>query len=489
MIGALYNGISGLNSSQNALNTESNNIANVNTLGYKSDNISFADQMYQSKIGKGVQVSSIDKDFSQGSLQTSNGTYDMAIQGKGFFLVRGDTEEMLYTRAGNFRVAGNGTLQTPNGFQVQGISSLATGILATGPDTKFTNEYSRFIASQSVKKDNDNYIETINVKSTDYNASARSDLETQSGNNFKTRSAKIVDVEALATAYRNQLDLYIANSIDGIAATKQTSNIKYDLTKLQDVLDSVEVTVGVQTFKQPFITDGVTTLKKLADKISNAETLKASVDNNGNLRIEQMIPGKTVNVSGARIKNGAVSLAPLPTITTQKAIEGSGKAKLEAIESELKSAIENAGGKYLRLSNVIDSRDLENTTINQLQIQLDLLNISDTPFGTPELDNGIIYIRQGDNRFAIGKIITALFTNELGLEPKGDNLYAATVNSGNITFAKNENKILGQTLELSNSEIGESLVDLIVFQRSFEASSKAVTTSDEFLKTAIQLKR
>jgi flagellar hook protein FlgE len=85
MIDAMYNGISGLNSSQTALNSESNNLANINTVAYKSDQISFADQMYQAQMGKGVKVDTIDKSFAQGNMKITNGTYDMAIKGQGFF--------------------------------------------------------------------------------------------------------------------------------------------------------------------------------------------------------------------------------------------------------------------------------------------------------------------------------------------------------------------------------------------------------------------
>jgi flagellar hook protein FlgE len=489
MIDALYNGISGLNGYQTALNSESNNLANINTVAYKSDNISFADQMYQSQMGKGMKVDTIDKSFAQGNLKITTGTYDMAIKGKGFFIVKGNTEELLYTRAGNFRMAEDGTLQLPNGFKVQGIPSASATVLGTGPDTRFTTEYSEFMASQSIKTNNDNYIETINSKSTDYTVSATNDPDTQKGSNYKTREGKISDVEALSTAYRNELSLYSTQPTEGVAATKQTSNVAYNMTQIQDSYDSVEITIGTTTYKQSFVTDALTTMQNFADKISETPLLKASVDATGNLAIEYMLPGKSINVADAKIKDGTVYIAPAPSIATTAAVEGGGKAKLEAIELELKAAIENAGAKYLKLSNIIDSTDLANTTMTELQIQLDTLNISDNPFGTAEVDNGIMYVKQGDNRFAVGKVTTAVFSNELGLNPQGDNLYASTSKSGEMIFATNENEILGNTLELSNSEVGESLVDLMVYQRSFEANSKAVTTSDEFLKTAIQLKK
>lgn len=66
MIGALWTGISGLSAQQKALDNESNNIANVNTVGYKASRISFADQMYQDRIGKGSLVLDSEKLYTQG---------------------------------------------------------------------------------------------------------------------------------------------------------------------------------------------------------------------------------------------------------------------------------------------------------------------------------------------------------------------------------------------------------------------------------------
>ncbi len=488
MIDALYTGISGLNGFQNALNTESNNIANVNTIAFKSDNISFADQMYQNSIGKGVSVETIDKNFLQGNLKVTSGAYDMAIEGKGFFIVKGDTEELHYTRAGDFRMAEDGTLQTSNGFNVQGINSSIPTILSTDADsTVFTNEYTTFLGSQVIQSNNGTLIENVNVKTTNFNLSAQNDSDTQKGDNYKTKESKISDVEALATAYRSELSLYSTLPIEGVAATNQTSNIAYDQSKFTNSLDSIELVIGTTQYIQPFITDSVSTLKALADQISNTKALSASVDNNGILTVTSMIPGEAVNVSDAKILNGESNVFPAPIIDTTAAITGNGKAKLDVIELALKSAVEAADAKFLRQTTTIDT--LNTTNVSDIQLRLDTLSYSDSAFGTPEIVDGVIYISQGDNRFAIGKVSTALFSNELGLNPQGGNLYTATATSGEAIYATNENKILGQTLELSNSDLGEGLVNLMVYQRSFEANSKAVTTSDEFLKTALALKK
>jgi flagellar hook protein FlgE len=489
MLDALYSGITGLNGFQSALNTQSNNISNVNTVGFKSDNISFADQMYQNAIGRGVRIDTIDKNFTQGNIKITGGTYDLAIEGKGFFLAKGDTEEILFTRAGNFRMTEDGTLRLPNGAQVQGLPAQSTGILSSDDNFIFTANYTKFLGSQIIKTQNENVVETINSKSTDYTLTAANDDETLRGNNYKTREAKIIDIDALASAYKNELVVYSTQAFEGVAPTNQLSTIAFDTTQLDSMLDSVEITIGTKTYSQPFRENANETLKDLADAISKTKGVTASVDVNNVLSVVSMIPGAKVTVSSPIIFNGASPSFPLPTLTTAEAVVGSGRLKVEAMELALKDAIERADGKYLKLSTVVDSTDLANKTVQELQMKLDSLNISDNPFGEAEFDNGIMYLKQGDNRFVVGKIVTAMFSNELGLSPQGNNLYSATLDSGGLIFVTNENKILSKSLELSNSDLSNSLVDLMVYQRAFEANSKSVTTSDEFLKTALSLKK
>ena len=490
MMDALYSGITGLNGFQSALNTQSNNISNVNTVGFKSDNISFADQMYQNAVGRGVRLDTVDKNFTQGNVKITGATYDLAIEGKGFFLVKEDgKEEVLFTRAGNFRMTEDGTLRLPNGAQVQGLPAQSTSSLSSDDNFIFTANYSKFLGSQIIKTQNGDVVETINSKSTDYTQTAANDDEALKGNNYKTRESKIIDIDTLASAYKNELTAYSALALDGVAPTNQVSTIAFDTTQLDSMLDSVEITIGTKTYSQPFRESANETLKDLADAISQAKGMTAFVDANDVLTVTSMIPGAKVTVSNPIIFNGASPSFPLPILTTTEAVVGSGRLKVEAMELALKNVIERAEGKFLKLSTVVDSTDLANKSVQELQMKLDNLDISDNPFGEAEFENGIMYLRQGDNRFVVGKIVTAMFANELGLEPKGGNLYSATLDSGGLIFVANENKILSKSLELSNTDLSQGMVDLMVFQRAFEANSKSVTTSDEFLKTALALKK
>lgn len=494
MMDALYSGITGLNGFQSALNTQSNNISNVNTVAFKSDNISFADQMYQNAVGRGVRLDTVDKNFTQGNIKITGATYDLAIEGKGFFLVKEDgKEEVLFTRAGNFRMTEDGTLRLPNGAQVQGLPAQPKSRSSSDDNFIFTSDYSKFLGSQIIKTQNGDVVETINSKSTDYTQTAANDAESLKGNNYKTRESKIIDIDTLASIYKSELTAYSALALDGVAPVNQVSTFAFDATQLNSVLDSmldsVEITIGTKTYSKPFRENANETLKDLADAISQTKGVTASVDVNNLLTITSMIPGAKINVSNPVIFNGASPSNLVPVVNTIEAVVGSGRLKVEAMEVALRTAIERAEGKFLKLSTVVDSTDLANKSVQELQMKLDNLDISDNPFGEAEFENGIMYLRQGDNRFVVGKIVTAMFANELGLEPKGGNTYSATLESGDLIFVANENKILSKSLELSNTDLSQGMVDLMVFQRAFEASSKSVTTSDEFLKTALALKK
>jgi flagellar hook protein FlgE len=141
MLRSLFSGISGLRAHQQMMDVTANNIANVNTTGYKSSQAAFQDTLSQmvnaagapqngaggtnpAQVGLGVRLASINANFGQGAAQATGKSTDMLIQGDGFFVVKGGGEA-VYTRAGSFTFDANGSLTTPNGQIVQGWS--ATG--------------------------------------------------------------------------------------------------------------------------------------------------------------------------------------------------------------------------------------------------------------------------------------------------------------------------------------------------------------------------
>ena len=126
---SLYAGTSGLGNTGNALQVTSNNISNINTLGFKKGTATFADTLYQtmgsnagtSQVGLGMNVDNVAQVFTDGSLETTSNATDLAIGGDGFFVVsKLDSEENYYTRAGNFSFDESGALVTSEGYILQG---------------------------------------------------------------------------------------------------------------------------------------------------------------------------------------------------------------------------------------------------------------------------------------------------------------------------------------------------------------------------------
>src|SRR4030067_2093817 len=131
---SLFTGISGLNANGTSLSVIGNNIANVNTVGFKASRASFADVLSQSltgssgsQIGRGVYLSDVSTLFSQGSMETTSSALDFGIDGEGFFLVNDTAGTSYYSRAGQFSINKEGFMVNPEGYFLQSYQTNSTG--------------------------------------------------------------------------------------------------------------------------------------------------------------------------------------------------------------------------------------------------------------------------------------------------------------------------------------------------------------------------
>lgn len=697
MIGALWTGISGLSAQQKALDNESNNIANVNTVGYKASRISFADQMYQDRIGKGSLVLDSEKLYTQGGTKLTGVNYDMALDGDGFFTVINKntigTAETFYTRAGNFRMGDNGTLQNAGGNEVQGwmMSPIDSqnDVTSTNPNTSvFTSDYTKLLSSKIIR--HGTYVETITAKSTDYSLTAKSDSTSVfSGDGAKTKSAKVSDIEEAIKDYTSWLQK-MKDEPDALSATSisQISQINFK-SGSESIIGSdgnqIYVYIDGNKYSQNFLVTStnpsyrkelydsivasggtpadeglvdptnelitplteteiaaydkaagkIATYKALADQISQipglvatmaidsgradafdtGQTYTASTNSadmlKGIIQIKSLIPGKEFKISEiGEVASGVTVQGNYQTTTIAE--KGSGIAGLETSRDALSKLItgkqqdvftptdlkiipggrdytysltiydkeigqnipvpnngsnppqaldinitgansvdtiisaingdanlskyvearnvngnlviqtldtnydveftsnmkydnagtptpidvnanysgrKGAGAEFIEIVNKVD----QTSSKGSLQLRLDTLGISDSAFGEFSVDStGLITMKQDGAEFAIGQIAIAVFNNNRGLNPVGNNLLAKTNESGDPVYNLNNNKtaqVMGKTLELSTADLSESLVNLMVFQRAFEANAKSITTSDDLLNTLINLKR
>ncbi|MGZ3647500.1 MAG: flagellar basal-body rod protein FlgF [Syntrophales bacterium] len=226
---ALYTGISGLNASSTEMDVISNNIANVNTVGYKSQNTYFADILSQSlsggysgtmQVGRGVEVADIGTQFGPGSFETTGNATDVAIDGDGFFMVNDKNGATYYTRAGSFHLDNAGNLVDLNGDKVQGYN-----LLGAAPTT--------------ITDINLNNVQSVPVSTTTFSVGANLDAGTAIGNTFSTTQTvydSLGDKHSLDITYTSAAPAVGSTSawdltltLDGaIAGTPTTATLEFD---------------------------------------------------------------------------------------------------------------------------------------------------------------------------------------------------------------------------------------------------------------------
>ncbi|MGB7402807.1 MAG: flagellar hook-basal body complex protein [Arcobacter sp.] len=399
MIGALWTGISGLSAQQKALDNESHNIANVNTIGYKSSRISFADQMYQDKIGKGAKVLDAEKLYTQGGFKSTGVNFDMALSGSGFFTVSNKsstgTSETYYTRAGNFRMGDNGTLQDAAGNEVQGWAMSAIteqDRLSTNPNINvFTSAYTELLTSKIINLNKS--VETYTAKATDYTQTVKGDVSTvYSGYGLKSEGSKVDDVKALIKNYSDALTEYQANpdgpSQSAIAQKTQINFLGTDLSKESDTIyvyiDGSKIEQKYESKPARMSDDGsrmlteveasqIATYKALADKISDQTGFVAytvtdqditgttetgsAVDSfesfdtftkstkdldvlHGMIEIESMVPGKEFKITEVGEYSGSYVYGSFNETTSATNVQkGTGLGGLQSAREALAKAI------------------------------------------------------------------------------------------------------------------------------------------------------
>ena len=560
MIGAMWNGIAGIWQHDKGIAVESNNLANSNTVGHKKDQISFSDLLYsQAGFGKGVQTQTISKQFEQGNIVQSGVGIDVAIEGKGFFVVksRENPNEIYYTRAGNLVQAKDGFLTTQDDYKVQGLVPQSKITTTTNPlDMMFTDEYTKSLVSSNINSGSGT-VYNINAKASDYVSSSKDDDILKKGDGCKTSQNKINDIEALEADYIEKLNKFLmdqsttntpsisqksqidfSSNLSSLQATDNTINVTIDnktysvkfdvnstindeeMQKLYDFLDtngkakynlvdpnSIQSQANIDampTTTPQEILDKATAqalrddqinsytnanslinaMKDLSDKISSKEGMSSSVKD-GTLVIDTLIAGGSFNISDIKLNDTNFSSTKL-----QEAVKGSGLAMVDSARDALKNAVENADGKFLQITNVLEYGNLGVIGENDINVRLDELGISDKSTADISIsDDGFVFVKSQGHSFLVGRLSTAGFRNEQGLEPMGGNLFQASQYSGNAFNSDTMNIIRGGALERANIDYGSTLTQIMVYQKAFEASSKSITTSDEFLQTAIQMKK
>ena len=428
---ALYTGISGLQSMGNSLQVTGHNIANVNTVGFKSSRAEFSDLLSQTinvggqtaQLGRGVQLESVARSFAQGSFMNTDSVTDMAINGRGFFILS-DGIQSYYTRAGNFHTNSAGNLVNPDGLGLQGFLFDATGA-PTGARG------------------------TINLSNLTTPPKA-------TGDGTVAGSGVIVSANLSADAAAMTFD---------VADPLNTSDYSTSLT----VYDSLGSAHNIIVY-----------FNKTAD---NAWDWHALVDGG---EIVGGTAGTPVEcASGSLAFNSSGALQTETTTSSSFSFTG-GAAASQVIGFDFGDSIDD-GGIGLGATTQFAGNFVTN------YLTQDGFSTGNLQAISVDRDGMVTGIFTNGRRQIVAQLALANFQNEGGLFATGSNLFMDTVESGQPTISAPNvgavGEINGNTLELSNVDLANEFVAMITNQRAFQANSRTITTGNEMLQEVVNLVR
>jgi len=523
--GALYSGVSGIRAHQNMLDVIGNNLANINTYGYKSSRLLFADLLSQSmanggsgnpmQVGKGVKIGNISSNFSQGTLETTNNAFDFAIQGEGFFVVSGG-DKNFFSRVGSFATDENNYLIDSNtGYKV---------VDTNGND--ITIPYNSTVSGKSTSKV---YL-TGNLDASEANSSSEVVMTTSALTSSSTAATSTTTLNSLDS---NTTD-YVAGDTILISGTKPDgSSVSSTYTfasggTVQNLLDAINT-----AFSSSDTTNGATASIDSAGKIV-IKSNKAGKDNlSVTLTDGGTNTGKTTwtnhDFSGATYTTSVDiydSQGTKHTVTMRFVKVGDNKWNLAASMDSSNGTISTS-----TISNIAFNSDGTFSSSGTNQLSFKFNGISSTQsvifnLGTSGKSDGLTQ-NGGDSTAAatsqdgyeygtfdsisvdsdgtinalytngitqtIATLKIALFSNLNGLARQGDNLYAQTSASGEPIYVTANSGRAGAVssgyLEGSNVDMATELTSLITAQRGFQLNTKVITTADEILAEIVNLKR
>ena len=439
---AFFAATSGINSTSRAISEIGNNIANAQTVGYKARSVSFAD-LFGATLGgggttnslvegRGVRVLGIDPSFTQGSLQTTSNSLDLAIDGDGFFTLQDTSGDSFYTRAGQFSIDSSGNIVNPAGLILQGFLADANGVIGgTTGDLQLTTTQEVGSVTSSV---------------------------TMSGNLDATETATTFDIDDLTGTSQFSTGLTIFDSLgvghDVTTYFTKTANNTWQWNMVGNASEFTVVAASTST-------DGD------SDLIATGTLGFTSA---GLLDTESAVTYYDVAVpTGIVFTNGSADiLAADLSVDFGTSITTDGGSGTDGIIQQ--------GGASVLLT--LDQDGFANGTLT----------------GTSLGDDGIITARfsNGTTR-DLGQVLLARFVNPDGLQPIGRNLFIESSDSGNpLSGEPNDGsfgKIFSNTLESSNVDLGDELVNMITMQRGFQANARIITTTDSLLGELVNLSR
>ncbi|AII13890.1 flagellar hook protein [Campylobacter iguaniorum] len=545
MMSAFYNGISGVKTQGYGLDVVADNISNVNTVGFKSSTAEFKSLFYQtlgqtasspttSQIGLGSTLAATSLNFKQGSLTSTDNVFDMAIQGDGFFGIRGSDGNIYFTRNGDFGVDGEGNLVNRNGLFLQGtMTTISPTTLSQNATEKLGNTLVNGVTMATNQAFTVPTGNTINL--TDVGSQTNIKLPdllfipaiatTKVDFSGNLDSQKIVDTttielnsDAITQAFdeTNQTislsgnlndtpEIQIINDGQDVYITLTDKNGKSIQTRVDADADGNfkvdNLSVKNLNLEEPLVISANATLKQ---EIPNKQNFSTDViAANGDKNVIKMEFTKRVPQAGDSTTWDVVAnlYAPDNTLieTSNGALEFGPNGALVA------NTLGAIGGVEINLGSFYDPNVPNSGFDGMKSLAGQDLNLNITKDGEQEgllknytmnANGEIVAIFDNGKQATMAKVALYHFQNDQGLSKIGDNTYAVSSNSGQPIFYtdKNGDVIYGATisnrkLEMSNVDLGSALTDMIVIQKAYDASAKSITTSDQMIQKAINMKK
>ena len=498
---SLFSGISGLSTNGDAMSVIGDNIANVNTIGFKSSRTTFQDVLSQSvatasgtaQIGRGCTLSAVDTLFQQGSFESTSNATDLAIGGNGFFIVRDPgSQTEYYTRAGQFRFDEDGNFVNPSGYVVRGwalddngndvgtiqdivLNTFTSPPQATQEVTAITN------LDTSDTSHSDSLFDTWDATATDPLPDSAYGYQTavrvyDSLGNSHDITIFYDKLNSSSEYYDGSIDT--DNSWEYIVTCDPSEDLRTDFSGLsqQGILMRGTLTYSSSTGNLSSLS--AFTYNGAGDPTDDANWVPATFSTDGYPEVSaQFVSGVDQDIvlkfglrSTDRTWVGSTSVADIT--------DGSGTDAVPYFVGKEPQAMIST--QYASSSTTVyQSQDGYGTGFLQ-NISVDTDGVMVGHYSNGQILN-------------LYRVALAKFNNTQALSKEGGNLYAATRASGNaITGHPGENglgRIAPNSLEQSNVDIASEFVKMITTQRGFQANSRVITTTDSMLSELINLKR
>lgn len=492
MMRSMYSAIAGLKAHQTKMDVIGNNIANVNTTGFKSSSVTFSDVYYQTiqkatganettgtagqnaqQIGLGSSVSAINTSItSQGSAQSTGNPFDIMINGDAFFIVnQGGTN--YFTKDGSFNVDASGFLCTSSGAQIMGWQVDPTNPSQIIQDTVSPLQIMSAQNQSAPPEATKNGYVTGNIDQTDKTTIEKGSVATMSF------------FDQLGNSYTLKLNVKQASDADGQITNQYAVSVT-------DILDGDSNSIFA---KRQIGTDGnpaVDTDGKPLYEATETTFSFGGVDYDIVVATDGTVtctPDEDVNLvfNGVTGKFQGIGSGDDPTATdvTLSISTGDGNANpFSDISIDFSTITMFASTSGTSLEG--QKGDLEGNNTGRTAGTLSGISIDNSGkiYGT--YDNG--------TNVLLGQVAVASFANPSGLEAIGGNLFAETQNSGSFDGigqdpTANGNSLTTGYLESSNVDLAKEFTEMITTQRGYQANSRIITTADTLLEELINLKR